>query len=139
MIARIARLRVLSRQRRNLLFRAVLFLAWYRLALQFRPFQKVLEAGRPRARSSRGNAVDMVWAVDTASRLVPGVSCLAQALAARRLLLEGGHDPKICLGVSGPERFEAHAWVELDGVPVIGQAEMGRFVRLPYVGGGRPP
>lgn len=72
-------------------------------------------------------------AVRSASRLVPGASCLTQALAARVLLEQGEHASRLHIGVSREHGdFEAHAWVEHDGAIIIGDIER-TFVSLPSI------
>jgi len=72
-------------------------------------------------------------AVRSAARLVPGASCLTQALAARVLLEQGGHSSRLHIGVSREHGdFEAHAWVEHDGSIIIGEIERA-FVSLPSI------
>ncbi|MBI4421387.1 MAG: lasso peptide biosynthesis B2 protein [Gemmatimonadetes bacterium] len=89
-----------------------------------------------RSAGGAGGRVERVsWAITAASRRLPGTtSCLAQALVAERMLRRRGHTPELRIGVRhGPmpqsERrsalrkapLDAHAWVECDGVVVVGQ------------------
>ena len=57
-----------------------------------------------------------------ASQFVPKSSCLTQALAGESLLRELGYEPTLHIGVKKENReaFEAHAWLELNGVKIIG-------------------
>lgn len=65
------------------------------------------------------------WAVTTAARYVPGAKCLAQAIIAETLLLQSGFPAHIQVGVTKPgeSRLRAHAWVECEGVVVVGEEE----------------
>jgi hypothetical protein len=68
------------------------------------------------------------------SRLVPGATCLTQALAAQILLGQRGYHLQLRIGVAkdGGGRLEAHAWLESQGMVVIGQsADPSRFTPLP--------
>jgi hypothetical protein len=65
--------------------------------------------------------------VDLACRMVKSAghhgqmhpSCLEESLAVWYLLRVGGLQPKVRIGVrKSDEKFEAHAWAELDGVPL---------------------
>lgn len=69
-------------------------------------------------------------AIRTASRLIPGASCLTQALAAQALLRLRGDWAKLCLGAVRGDRgeFKAHAWLEANGVVIIGDSpELSQF------------
>jgi hypothetical protein len=71
-------------------------------------------------------------------RTVAGVSrrlpwhptCLRQALAARRMLRRRGIACTLHLGVANASLIEAHAWVTVDGEPVVGRPGLERFVPL---------
>ena len=77
------------------------------------------------------------WAVTTASRYVPGAKCLAQAIVAETLLLQSGFPAHIHVGVTKPgeSRLRAHAWVECEGIVVVGEdeklAELSRLHAFP--------
>lgn len=61
-----------------------------------------------------GNAVDRVLSVlPTDSR------CLVQSLVLTRLLSARGIPSKLVIGAHSAPSFEAHAWVEYDGRPVL--------------------
>jgi hypothetical protein len=75
----------------------------------------------------------VVWAVETASRHLPGSkTCLTQALAAQTLLVRDGHPATLRIGVvkGKEEQFQAHAWVESGGEAIIGGQELERYTRL---------
>jgi hypothetical protein len=58
--------------------------------------------------------------VRRASRLWPA-RCLPQAIAAACLLKRAGLAPEVRLGVARDgDRFDAHAWVQCDGIVVVG-------------------
>lgn len=65
---------------------------------------------------------NVTWAVRTAAHILPfRLLCLPQALAVKYLLR---HVPDLPLHIGvqhGPDKhFQAHAWVEKDGRPIIG-------------------
>lgn len=70
-------------------------------------------------------AAQIVRAVQRGAWLAPEASCLVQAIATEALLRRAGLEPEIRVGVepAGAGRFRAHAWVMLDGRPVIGGSE----------------
>ena len=84
----------------------------------------------------------VVWAVTVASRYIPGVKCLARALATKVLLAHQGYICELRLGVAKNEKgqLEAHAWVESQGRIVIGGLrDLPRYTPLPLLeAGGRP-
>lgn len=77
----------------------------------------------PSASTSAERALGERWgaAVDRALRWTPGDSaCLIRAGALRELLVGRGLPrAQVRIGVRrGPAGFEAHAWVEQDGIPI---------------------
>lgn len=109
---------------RRLLFEGALLLLWAKAKLTIRPFAKVVQH-RPRAGSQ--GAVEQIprvgWAVETAARNSPfPLTCLPQALAVWWMLRSRGHAARLIYGVSTDREtgFAAHAWVEVDGTPVVG-------------------
>jgi hypothetical protein len=70
-------------------------------------------------------------AVARAARRVPGThTCLPQALAVQRMLRRRRIASRLHLGVTRPSVGEAHAWVTVDGQPVVGGAGVERYVPL---------
>jgi hypothetical protein len=71
------------------------------------------------------------WAVFRAARLLPWhPTCLRQAIAVKRMLHHRGINGQLQLGVSKLTVGEAHAWVTVQGQPIIGHGELERFVVL---------
>jgi hypothetical protein len=68
------------------------------------------------------SAEKVVWAVTASSRYVPAATCLTQAFATQVLLSRRGLAARLRIGVvKGKDgRLQAHAWVESNGVVVIG-------------------
>lgn len=64
----------------------------------------------------------LAWSVRNAARVVPGASCLTQAMAAQFLLARSGRRSQIQLGVAKEPggRVVAHAWLISNGHVVIG-------------------
>jgi hypothetical protein len=120
---------LLSSLRRRLLFRALVALARARTALWIYPFSRFR---RPEVAAVRGgDPASIVWAINTAARMVPRATCLVRALAAQRLLASHGHVSELRIGVasSAATGFEAHAWVECAGTVLIGRTET-QYARL---------
>ena len=105
------------------------------LALGIVPFSR-LAASLSRHREGGERTMDeneirrIGWAVEAAaSRLPMSLTCLRQAFAASWMLQARGHRPRLYYGVGKDEKggFRAHAWVEADGHPVVGQRTAGQF------------
>lgn len=120
----------LPRCDRRLLLRALTTLVGVRLALRIVPVDRLRRRvcrTRPYARP----AERIAWAVRTASRGLPGTTCLVSALAAQRLLARDGHDCQLTIGVARNERgLAAHAWVMCDGVTLVGGEESAGYTPL---------
>ena len=149
---RVRTLLTLSATEWRLLCSALPLVAVIRLALWLLPSRVIVRAVRARA-GDRGeadavrppappadarataqvDAATVTWAVEAASRCVPGATCLTQALAAQLLLRRNGYDARLCLGVArdGDGRFRAHAWLERRGRVLIGAGGMRELTRMP--------
>ncbi len=113
----------LSMAERGLLLNAGVLLAVYRAALWLLPWHRVavLRPSRGTSRPSPFGVDRLEWAVRTACRPIPRATCLTQALALHHLLARAGYASSIHIGVArapGGE-FEAHAWVEHDGITML--------------------
>jgi len=76
----------------------------------------------------------MVWAVRTATHLVPaGRTCLTQALTAQHLVRCHGGDATLLLGVAADpvKPFAAHAWLEAAGRIIIGGESAAGYAPFP--------
>lgn len=114
-----------------------------RISLWLLPFQSIhkfllarSKGGTSDVQLSHPEIYKVCWGVSSAARRVPKASCLTQALVAQYLLLSKGVDAFLRLGVSrnSKGKFDAHAWVEVDGKIVIGEnEELSRFIPLPVL------
>lgn len=77
-------------------------------------------------------AQDVAWAVHRVSRAVPGATCLTQALAAQLLLSRRGYPSRLRIGVAHApgDGLRAHAWLESDGLVVLGGSGFEAFTPL---------
>jgi hypothetical protein len=116
-----------SAQERSLVRTAAALLCLARAAIWILPFRDVKSAADrlSQAHRTRGDfsELEIAWAIRVASRSVPGARCLAQALAAQVLLSWLGYASRLHIGVALEDQFEAHAWVECNGMVVVGGAE----------------
>jgi hypothetical protein len=101
-----------------------------RLALPFLTVESLRKwAGRS---GHRARPIErLIWAVEVASRYIPGTKCLASALALQRLLSAHGIACQLNIGVShhGGE-FGAHAWVVHEGRILIGEEANRKYTLL---------
>lgn len=71
------------------------------------------------------------YAVARAAQMLPWhPTCLRQAVATQRMLRRRRIPSQLELGVSVPAPPEAHAWVTVQGEPVIGHFEADRYQSL---------
>ncbi len=129
----------------KLLVMSLIILSSIRLGLWLLPFRTLLKLltkiSQPMSNAQITNKVTVgkiVWAVNAASRYMPGVMCLARALTAQVLMSRYGHSPELRIGVAKTERgkLEAHAWVEHQGRVAIGNLQdLSRFIPLPSLEG----
>ena len=136
--AKFARLRPADRW---LFIRIFALLVRVRLALWLRPFNRVRELGRhlgdkPADPTNRLSAHDLTSLVTAAACYIPRASCLTQALVTDAILRRYGYSPELKIGVGRGQsnRFQAHAWIELDGKVVIGDLPtLDQYTALPSV------
>lgn len=124
---------------RFLLVQAALLLSAVKLGLALFSFQQLrrrLAQFSPHSTPQNPVPVEtVVWAIETASRHIPGgARCLARALAAGVLLSRQGYASVLRIGVAKDAigQLEAHAWVEIEGEAIVGRLrDRDRFIPLP--------
>lgn len=91
------------------------------------PVEQVERLGAARRREAErvGHSVTAV-----AWRLPWRPTCLRQALAVQRMLRRRGISARLHLGVASANVSTAHAWVTVDGRPVVGRRGIERFPAL---------
>jgi hypothetical protein len=104
--------------------------------LPLRAVQRVLcriwqRSDRP-GREEQLSPERIAWAVNVASRFVPGSTCLTTALATRVLLERRNHRACLYLGLSRTPAggLTGHAWVESGGKVVMGGRDFSTYVPL---------
>jgi hypothetical protein len=132
--ARLTKFRALSRSDKLLLFGCVPVVAATRLGLTLLSYRTLRRwvPDRAGARLASDDEVRrLAWGVRHAARIVPGASCLTQALAAQFLLARSGRRSQIQVGVAQGSggQVVAHAWLISNGHVVIGgsQRELQRY------------
>jgi hypothetical protein len=135
--AKFARLRT---PEKSLFLRIVLMLIRVRLALWFKPLAYVRRMGElsdappVQEKAYPLSAHDLTSLITVAASYIPGATCLTQALVAQTILRRYGYAPDLKIGVGRSEsnRFQAHAWIELDGKVVLGQLPtLSQYTPLP--------
>lgn len=130
---------------RRLLISALCLVSAVRLGLWLLPVRTVGHVLGWFVPGVLGNASDpslpdrAARAVRRVSRVVPGATCLTQALAAQVLLERHGFPTCLYIGVARDSRetMRAHAWLEAQGMTVIGGALSGQWTPLLTVDGAR--
>lgn len=77
----------------------------------------------------REEAARVARAVARGARFVRPATCLVRAVAGHQLLERRGVTTTVRLGRDTPDGrgFQAHAWLELGGVPILGDPRPDRF------------
>ena len=90
--------------------------------LSYRTLKRWLPKDTGAAPASSEEVRRVSWGVRNAARVVPGASCLTQALSAQYLLARAGHRSQIQVGVAqdAKGRVLAHAWLISNGSVVVG-------------------
>lgn len=146
---------------RKILLTTSMLIAAIRLGLWLLPFKRLLALLDEISHLSRSSQISakgistrqistkkisvrkIVWSVNSVSHYIPGMKCkcLARALTTQVLMKRYGHTPKLQMGVAktGEGKLEAHAWVEFQGIVIIGNLpDLSRFLPLPSLEGVNP-
>jgi hypothetical protein len=133
----IERFRHLGRERQSLLIEAAYELALASASVALLPFRRAIVRGStplPAAHGRSATIETLVWAVEAAARRLPWRTvCIEQGLAAQRMLRRRGIDARLHYGARNDHsasKLEAHVWVTVDEVPVIGASEAARFAAI---------
>lgn len=117
----------------------LLIIILVRLALTFFSHRLILKVTPSQFRGVAPDA--MAWrvasAVSSMARMVPGASCLTQALAMYAILAFRGYASEIRIGVKrGGGSIAAHAWLLSGGKLVLGGSpqEIAEYVPLTILG-----
>lgn len=143
-LAKIGRLGRLSWRDLGLLGRTALLLILTRLVFLCLPYSVIgkhlrrLLAAQGRQIIGRDpQAWRILWAVEALSRNLPKINhCLTKAVVAKKLLNRQGYAVDLQIGVhrSSQGKFEAHAWLESEGLVVMGYLnDLDRYKSFPSV------
>jgi hypothetical protein len=128
---------------RRLLISALCLVSAVRLGLWLLPLRTVghilgwLAPGMPGGPPDPSVPDRVARAVTRASRVVPGATCLTQALAGQVFLERHGLPTRLHIGVirGGGQAMRAHAWLDTQGMTVIGGALSRQWTPLLTVDG----
>ena len=110
---------------RFLLLEVATVLIFIRVGLQFIRFQTLHNLLAKIAQPKQNKQVSIykiIWAITIVSPHIPGVKCLARAIAAQVILSKQNYPNQLRIGIGKDNQgqFIAHAWVESRGKTVIG-------------------
>jgi hypothetical protein len=136
----------LSGRDRSFLVKTYVLLTLVRLGLWLLPFEQLWKAlvrlGRYQNQPAPSSPLRIgpvvhraIWAVNWSCKLTPGgAKCLARALTVK-VLLDRNQCPadfKIGVAKNSNGKFEAHAWIEVEGTVIIGQLKnLEQFTPMP--------
>jgi hypothetical protein len=113
----------LPHPRKIFLIKSMVLIILTRSMLRLFSFSRVRKiSARMSSPGEDADLEDLVWSVRTASHLL-GSSCLANAISGQILLSRHNHPSKLRIGVFKDDKFEAHAWLEVEGQVVLGETE----------------
>ncbi|GGK37738.1 lasso peptide biosynthesis B2 protein [Salinarimonas ramus] len=110
----------------RLLARALISVARTRATLRPNRLGAILDRtaatpSAPRTPASLADMREIAWSVRNAARLVPGATCLTQALAGRELLAARGRRSAISITLpKGGDAPRPHAWLLCEDTIVLG-------------------
>lgn len=116
----------LSGKDKLLFLDALIVLAAVRMALSFSSYRAIEKRiAKPRTPKPGVGPGRIAWAVRNMAPVVPGATCLTQALTAQHLMAKAGFASKIRIGVAKDEagKVTAHAWLVHEDKVVIGGAD----------------
>jgi hypothetical protein len=129
-LRRVASFLALPARDRFLLVQAVSVLVAVTVGLRLFSIDR-LRAWARRAGTGTTPIDRIAWSVRVASRVLPGITCLASAFALQRLLSAQGHVSELHIGVARQaEEFAAHAWLACEGRILVGEEQHEDFTSL---------
>ncbi len=124
---------------KKLLLKALLYVWGVKSGLRLLPFKTMLTLIQRVPINSGPTSFalnQLLGAMDTAGRNVPRATCLVRAMAGQALLARYGHPTDLRIGVlkdQSEKRVKAHAWLESQGLVLLGGA-VGPYTAFPTLG-----
>jgi len=135
----------LSRSDRHFFIKTFCLLAVITLGLHLLQFHhllklltKISQRSNQRQITATVSISKILWAINTATQYIPHAKCLARALTTQVLMTRYGHSAKLRIGVVKQQtgKLQAHAWIEHQGIVVMGNLhELSRYIPLPSLSG----
>lgn len=120
----------LAHRDQGLLLKAVMTLLICRARLHTGNIES-LQSWATRVGSGTSSIDSLLWAVEVASRIMPGATCLCRALALQRMLAKNGLGSELRIGVEkNGGRFVAHAWLTRGDQVLVGAVELSKYELL---------
>jgi Transglutaminase-like superfamily len=122
----------LTRQDHRLLLNAFVTLAICRARLLTQNIEKLQAWATSTWTGNAAISVErLAWAVEIASRKMPGATCFCRALTLQRLLAKHGYGSELKIGVGkNNDQFAAHAWLVHASQVLIGDSQLGKYELL---------
>lgn len=118
----------LDTKRKALYLKVLGSLAIVRLTLVFRGYSYFKNEAFSKKTPERIGVepADLARIVKIQARLIPGATCLTQAITLHRLLHDFGHNSTIRVGVKAEEKnsLKAHAWVISENKVILGDDDV---------------
>jgi hypothetical protein len=117
----------LSSERKSLLIKSVVLTILIRIFLDILPFSRINPISKKivKIRIHQKNPKqinDIIWSIMVGAAHVPRSTCLVQAITAQTLMRYYGYDSIVRIGVINSDKFEAHAWLEMDNKIILGES-----------------
>ncbi|MTK63718.1 MAG: lasso peptide biosynthesis B2 protein [Methanobacterium sp.] len=116
----------LSKTRKNLVLKSLLITILIRISLHIISFSRINNYITSISKSGKNNGEkleDILWAVEVASDLIPRSTCLTTAIVGYFMLSKYDYSSNLKVGVIREDKFEAHAWLEMDNNIVLGKLD----------------
>lgn len=91
------------------------------VVLPFKNFKAIYQYLVSKKENTNYHVEQIVWSVKAIASTIPlGLNCLPQALTTKYFLTNNEYKIKIGVQFSPEKKFEAHAWIEKNGIFIIG-------------------
>ncbi len=127
---------------KTVFFRALILLVVSRFLLQFRQFKNVINYFSRKSAAQKTTLDSIIppskvaKLLSVAGNIIPFSTCLSKSLAGSVLFRSLGYQTQLNIGVAREKGFalEAHAWLTLDGIVIVGnRSDLERYRELPCI------
>lgn len=117
----------LSNTRKKLLLISLILTIIIRISIYIFSFSNINKISNrlsaPNNQKDTINIQDIIWSVKVASNYIPKATCLTQAITAKIILSRYNIQSHLKIGVMKKDKFEAHAWLEINNKIILGESE----------------